>query len=181
MEHFSKPSDYMNLTKRRLAYKLAEALSYIHRIDPNFGLFRFQREFADWVGTSGDHITLDKVQCPVPECFKPKKVNMKAIYRIFGGLSITDNRVHYGTDVGYNAWHKFKGDLKGVFNGDPRLLSFLRQFKYDGKLHTVRYHVLESTGKYAVKYFRKDVFGYWKPGEREKLAEEIYDWLHYCK
>lgn len=181
MEHFSKPSDYMNLTKRQLAYKLAEALSYIRRIDPNFGLFRFQREFADWVGTSGDSITLDKVQCPVPECFKTKKVNMKAISRIFGGLSITNGRVYYGTEVGYNAWRKFRGDLTGVFNGNPTLLSLLKEFKYDGKLHTVRYHELESTGKHALNFFRKDVFDDWKPGEREKLAEEIYEWLIDCK
>ena len=31
MKHFSKPSDYMKMTKRQLAYKLAEALSYIRQ------------------------------------------------------------------------------------------------------------------------------------------------------
>jgi len=53
--------------------------------------------------------------------------------------------------------------------------------KYDKKSRNVVYDILESSGKYAIRFFKKDVLGTWRPGEREKTEDAIFDYLIDCK
>lgn len=48
MADYKKPTEFMNLTKEELAYKLALMQSFVSEIDSESYLPRFERKYADW-------------------------------------------------------------------------------------------------------------------------------------
>lgn len=48
MADYKKPTEFMDLTKEELAYKLALMQSFVSEIDSESYLPRFERKYADW-------------------------------------------------------------------------------------------------------------------------------------
>lgn len=65
-----KPSTYMKMSKKQLAYKLAELASYLHVIGKAASRMAFQKHYANWVETTGDPITVKDIQVKVPKWLK---------------------------------------------------------------------------------------------------------------
>lgn len=83
--------------------------------------------------------------------------------------------------TGYTAWRLFVREFKKICGDGSPLLGWLAGFKYDGRFRTVSYDIVQSTGSAAIRNFKKDCFGEWKPGQRERLIKQIEDFLVDCK
>lgn len=75
-----KPSRYAaDMTKKQLAYKLAEMVSFVHCVKSMDEIFEFQKLYADWVDTTGDKITLKDVLVKVPKWVEKLTKSTKVI------------------------------------------------------------------------------------------------------
>ena len=70
---YKKPSEFKKLTKEQLAYKLAEAYSFIAEIDSEQYLPRFQRKYADWFSSTNTDTANDKKEPPKKASLKPEE------------------------------------------------------------------------------------------------------------
>lgn len=83
--------------------------------------------------------------------------------------------------TGYTAWRLFVREFKKICGDGSPLNGWLAGFKYNGRFNTVSYDIVQSTGSVAIRNFKQDCFGEWKPGQRERLIEQIEDFIVDCK
>ena len=83
--------------------------------------------------------------------------------------------------TGYAAWRLFVSEFKKICGDDSPMIGWLAGFKYDRRFRTVEYDIVQSTGSVAIRNFKKDCFGEWKPGQRERLIKQIEDFIVDCK
>jgi hypothetical protein len=108
----------------------------------------------------------------------------KLVMQALGNFCVNplDGECHYTSIYSNNllrkcsAYRLFVRDVFKVLSDDRQteIKEFIRQFKYDGKTHTVEYLDGLFTGYEAFCIFSRDMRGDWKPGERDEFIKQRY-------
>lgn len=95
MAEYKKPTEFMNLTKEELAYKLALMHSFVSEIDSESYLPRFERKYADWWEENKPKPEEPKPEEPkTPVSLKPEEFTEDKMHEIYANcayLWVKDN------------------------------------------------------------------------------------------